>query len=741
MTELYSMTIYLSVTALIILIFKKIFQNKTSARFQVFIWALLFVRIFAPLLPESSFSLFNKVNGDNISRSVYIAQPSGKASAPVQLDNQPSIEKSSAPNQASDTVCSHSDYILILWLMGALGIIAHFSFTYAKFFSDTKKLKNSEDESTLKILAECKTQLGINRKIRIVCGDTPLLAGMFLPTIVLPENLSEKEKRAAIMHELCHLKNNDILLLWISMLILAANWFNPIIWYSFFTFRKDLEMYCDQRVLKYTESKKGYAELLLKTALKNNRFVFGTTSLQNGEKEVSKRIKRIAYFKKPKAVWTVIVLAAAAVISCTCLTNSFSDYELVNMTEYCEQPIGAVMAELDYADSEKIVFHYLNGFFVYNQKSETLETCIDLSKLKTSYNQQGSTVLEVKTSADGHFAYLSSIGPKDEIRGFKNYVIDLETGTVKKGSMPKKTEVFSQLYDSYETLSNTRGWVSVLCAKSNGLTYYLTDEESEIGKLKLVTVETNGAQTEKYIFKNIDFSTASEKKNAQIKDTLGSGAQLLSDEFFSRTMNLDSLTEIFGIIGETPQDLTDAAFDVQYRYIKENNVSSPYLFIFNDYQTKLVLAHPIKNKDEQTKLLNIIAYPNSPLYMRTEEYLRDEFEKVYTPYYNIQSLEITDWNESGNEAVFFYKMTYLNYNRDPDTVEYIKKAKQTNDKNYKILYDDYLALQESNYEFKVEIGGDEKNPLSSQGILKLYTNILPNGEEWVPVKVSDFILK
>ncbi len=120
----------------------------------------------------------------------------------------------------------------------------------------------------------------------------------------------------------------------------------------------------------------------------------------------------------------------------------------------------------------------------------------------------------------------------------------------------------------------------------------------------------------------------------------------------------------------------------------------------------------------------------SSLYTKTEEYLKEEFERVYTPYYDIQSLEISSWNERANYATFFYKMTYLYYNRDPDTVEYIKEAKE-NGSSYEVLYEDYLALKESNYDFKVILNGGE---------LELYSNQSPVGEKWERIAVDDFIL-
>ena len=90
---------------------------------------------------------------------------------------------------------------------------------------------------------------------------------------------------------------------------------------------------------------------------------------------------------------------------------------------------------------------------------------------------------------------------------------------------------------------------------------------------------------------------------------------------------------------------------------------------------------------------------------------------------------------NGNvEAVFSYKLITKNYDRDPDTVEYIKEAKEKGDKYYQIYYDEYLKPQESNFYFKAVI--DENDYIT------LYTrNVAIESEEWHQVEISDYIIK
>lgn len=121
----------------------------------------------------------------------------------------------------------------------------------------------------------------------------------------------------------------------------------------------------------------------------------------------------------------------------------------------------------------------------------------------------------------------------------------------------------------------------------------------------------------------------------------------------------------------------------------------------------------------------------SALYSVTENYLEKEFRRVYDRYYEIQSLTISRWSETENEATFNYNMTFLYYNRDPDTVDYIIKAKQEDPERYKMMYDDYLAPKQVNYQFKTVL---------KEGGPELYFNVSPTGTEWVKTAVDDFVL-
>ena len=124
-------------------------------------------------------------------------------------------------------------------------------------------------------------------------------------------------------------------------------------------------------------------------------------------------------------------------------------------------------------------------------------------------------------------------------------------------------------------------------------------------------------------------------------------------------------------------------------------------------------------------------------YNKISAYMEEECKNAFSPYYELLDFEILSYQEevvNGDvEATFLYKVIHKNYDKDPDTVGYIKEAKERGDKNYQQLYDEYLQPKEMNFHLKAII---DKNDL-----ITLYSNISPHGTEWKEVKMTDFIIK
>ncbi|MDY0236444.1 MAG: hypothetical protein RBR71_10465 [Gudongella sp.] len=144
-------------------------------------------------------------------------------------------------------------------------------------------------------------------------------------------------------------------------------------------------------------------------------------------------------------------------------------------------------------------------------------------------------------------------------------------------------------------------------------------------------------------------------------------------------------------------------------------------------------SYPTQTSTERVQLIER-AMAN---YCRINEYMKQESIAAFSPYYELLDFQILNYEEKfvdGNiEATFFYKIIDKNYDKDPDTVGYIKEAKESGNKNYQQMYDEYLQPKESNFDLKVVIDKDDK--------ITLYSNVSPKGIRWEETKMTDYILK
>lgn len=430
----------------------------------------------------------------------------------------------------------------------------------------------------------------------------------------------------------------------------------------------------------------------------------------------------------------LIVITISSIIT---TVNTTDDYTMSEkeFTDYLKKPIGSIMAEFDYIDNNKLVFHSIDGFFVINRQTYDIMHMINLNKLNIAPHQQGSYGLDVKISNNGKYAYLSSYGQSDEIKDFDNYIINLENGNIKIGNIPNGTELFTNYADTLSTVKDIYGWCSDKCISEGDIkTYYLTVQENTTSAIQLVAINHNDSNTAmRYIFGENYVSIAKLHENI-IKSSLAEGEEILVNSADGR--EVDAITakliinEISKYMQLKPVLLKDGNYDVKVYQVWKNDSSIPRIFIIDNYNKKLVLSANL-NKQAYSVISNILNQPQTSLYDMAVEFLENEFHRVYDSYYDIQSLTISNWQENGNEATFFYKMTYLYYNRDPDKAEYIQEAKKRSQKEYEVLYNDYLALKEANHEFKVVLNGDK---------LELFSNIAPKGTEWVPIKIDDYVI-
>ena len=152
------------------------------------------------------------------------------------------------------------------------------------------------------------------------CTDwsTPFVLGVLAPRIYVPETVSEQDFPQVLAHERCHIRRWDHVWKPLAFLLLAVNWFNPVLWAAYVLLGCDMERACDEMVLKNAtpSQRAAYSRALVSCAAQPK--MAAVCPLAFGEVAVKERVKNVLNYKKP-ALWAVILLVVAAAIIGVCL--------------------------------------------------------------------------------------------------------------------------------------------------------------------------------------------------------------------------------------------------------------------------------------------------------------------------------------------------------------------------------------------------------------------------------------
>ncbi len=159
---------------------------------------------------------------------------------------------------------------------------------------------------------------------------SPFILGVVRPRIYLPLHLTNEEKKYVIAHERSHIKRKDHWIKPFAYILLSIFWFNPLLWVAYILLNKDIEMACDERVVKELSSseKARYSNILLSLSV-NHRGV-QACPLAFGQGDVKRRVVNILNYKKP-AFWIIVaVLVVAIAVGVLFLTDPIRKQEEPN---------------------------------------------------------------------------------------------------------------------------------------------------------------------------------------------------------------------------------------------------------------------------------------------------------------------------------------------------------------------------------------------------------------------------
>lgn len=166
---------------------------------------------------------------------------------------------------------------------------------------------------------------------------SPFILGVIKPRIYTSSALSEEEMKHILAHENAHLKRKDHLWKPFGYLLLSIYWFNPLCWIAYIMLCKDIELACDEKVIKDMDfgEKKEYSRVLLSSAAQ--RRLVSVCPLAFGEVGVKERVKSVLNYKKPAFWITTIAIVVGIIVAVCFLTNPLSKDEQIDDTDFIEE--------------------------------------------------------------------------------------------------------------------------------------------------------------------------------------------------------------------------------------------------------------------------------------------------------------------------------------------------------------------------------------------------------------------
>lgn len=540
MIALWNMSIQASLAVLVVLAVREIFRwLRIPKKYAYVLWMIPFIRLICPWSLESVFSILPSRSKDVISTGkpenpVFYVREAGSSSESWNgsdvISAQSGTNGTVQPGSGAPAVDGMQIALTVagvIWAVVLLLLVAYSIISYQKL--------------------RCRTQCAMRLKDNVYLVDhleTAFVMGFFRPRICLPSGLSSPEQRLVIAHEETHIRRRDY---WVKLLvyfITCIHWFNPLAWTAFYFLGKDMEMSCDEAVLRRMGRgiRGEYATALLRLTAGSQRL--SGVPLAFGEGNTKGRITHIMRYKKPALAGAIVAAGALAVLAAALLTDPKSTSQLEKVEDLSmglaaeeevaqvagqqtseignaadsaasqaqrvdstkipygevelEPPVlelGMVMGsdgvQLDYADEDRIIFHDWFGMFVYDMEVKQFVGAVNLAQIGCSYTQ-GDNACEVWAASDGGTVYLHPA--QDE--GMFIYRVETNTVTRERYDIAG-VDMFDDFLDTREmvqpdyTMFQSERCVAV--DTEEGVCYGLIESAGMIESISFVGYKEGGA--------------------------------------------------------------------------------------------------------------------------------------------------------------------------------------------------------------------------------------------------------
>lgn len=355
MTEIFVTVLNMSIMASIVIVmvvFLRLLLKKMPAIFSYCLWLAVFVRLLIPfsmeadwgIIPSAQFSGMEAdgfgaaaaygdgalpdggdfsgtgnisdagaaLRNENMTGDTAVPESKGMSGNIVSPENGSSFDLSVFGRE----VKSLTTGLALLWITGFALLLFYGIFTYIrfmKFLAGGVKGKSGQGKQSGEGITDGKYRVVVSENIR-----APFVAGFLKPVIYLPRGLDKVQSDMVCAHEKVHIARRDYLIKPVACLAVCLHWFNPFVWLAYRLMEEDMEVSCDEAVLKRlgNDDNKVYARTLL--ALSREYSWKSGCPIAFGENSVKARIKNAVRYKKAKP-WAAVaggavILAAAALI-------------------------------------------------------------------------------------------------------------------------------------------------------------------------------------------------------------------------------------------------------------------------------------------------------------------------------------------------------------------------------------------------------------------------------------------
>ncbi len=309
MTDLFLQIVNMSITASYIalaVILLRLLLKKSPKWIIGILWGFVGLRLIFPFSFESVFSLIPSAKPlpDDILISETPSINSGISFLNERVN--PILQGSFSPNTADSVnpLLVLGFIAAVIWLLGIAVMLIYTAVSFIKIKLKVKEAVIIRDN--------------IYETDRI---QMPFILGVIKPKIYLPFAMNGADRELVILHEKAHLKRLDHIWKPLGFLLLSVYWFNPVLWVAYILLCRDIELACDEKVIKEkgTDIKRPYSEALINCSV--SRKMISACPLAFGEVGVKARIKSVLNYKKP-AFWVIALAVISIIITAVCLLTN-----------------------------------------------------------------------------------------------------------------------------------------------------------------------------------------------------------------------------------------------------------------------------------------------------------------------------------------------------------------------------------------------------------------------------------